>query len=382
MCKPALDRENDALGFLADEPQRRRRVEQKEAEVEADTDDDSDDPNAGNRPSEQRAMSFEHRLANKALAKLYAGHVSRSLRTLQEKPLAELTPETIAKLCALHPQATTPLPPLPAAAPTHVVVDMKTVRRISQRMCDGASPGVSGWTHELLHVLLDEDVCAEGISALILDIGNGDISVTTDAGVWLRCAVEVLVPKPDGGVRPLAIGEAIKKLAEAYFMSLVPLDKLLPSIQLGVGVPAGVDVAVHMVQAAMELRVGGANTIAINHDVTNAFNNISRAAVANALFDQPESQPIWRLFHWQHGAEALLLTFNGSQQLHTAITSEQGVQQGSSVSAAAFALAVQPAYERALQSVAVPAGALVATAILDDFTVVGAPSTASKSRPR
>ena len=225
----------------------------------------------------------------------------------------------------------------------------------------------------MLHVLFADEECARALCFLVNDIGNGVVS--GEASMWLRSAVEIMVPKPNGGFRPVVICKPLKKLAESYRLSFCPVSELFPTIQLGVGASAGNDAAVHLTQAALELRIGGPNTIAINHDVTNAFNTIDRTAVANSIFAEPRMSDVWHLFHWQHSAPSLLLAFDENNNLHTAINSTQGVQQGSSVSSVAFALAVQPAYEKAMRSAAPAEGTAVATAILDDFTIVGSPAT-------
>ena len=78
----------------------------------------------------------------------------------------------------------------------------------------------------------------EGLAAVINDICNG---VIVDESLRCRLLASRLVPitKPSGGIRPIAIGEVICKLAILYSMSLCfssdVYEKLFPEIQERVG---------------------------------------------------------------------------------------------------------------------------------------------------
>src|SRR6185436_3420541 len=95
-----------------------------------------------------------------------------------------------------------------------------------------------------------------GLQELVKRIANGDLDGQADALV--RAATTIPAAKPDGGVRPIAIGEAVKRVAERYVLGLTPSQgkKLFKRIQLGVGEPGGVERAKHIVQAAVELSTG------------------------------------------------------------------------------------------------------------------------------
>jgi hypothetical protein len=61
----------------------------------------------------------------------------------------------------------------------------------------------------------------------------------------------VAVPKPNGGVRPIAIGEVLRRLTAKCLMYNVQEEarRTLWPTQLGVGVKSGVEIGVHTVRA-------------------------------------------------------------------------------------------------------------------------------------
>ena len=69
----------------------------------------------------------------------------------------------------------------------------------------------------------------------------------------------VAVPKPKGGIRPIAIGEVLRRLTGKCLMAAVRDEAracLWPA-QLGVGVPAGAEIAVHTVRAWLARQEAG-----------------------------------------------------------------------------------------------------------------------------
>jgi len=189
----------------------------------------------------------------------------------------------------------------------------------------------------------------------------------------------VLVPIRKGGPnrskkpRPVAIGEAIRRLADGYAVKFATPTRFeqLKRIQLGVGEPGGLERAFHSVVAAMELaRARGQQHVAIKVDVKNAFNACSRATILSNFFANKECSRAWRLLDWHYSTPSLLLCYEGCK-LKVALRSQQGVQQGSSLSSLAFALAIQQCYEDCLK--AAPEGSVTAVAYHDDLTLVGEP---------
>ena len=86
--------------------------------------------------------------------------------------------------------------------------------------------------------------------------------------------------------RPVAVGELFYRVSTS--LSTSPLDKaiaevLLP-IQMGIGVPGGVETVVHFLNAM--LTDTQEQTSAIAADISNAFNNRERADMLAALYKE------------------------------------------------------------------------------------------------
>ena len=83
----------------------------------------------------------------------------------------------------------------------------------------------------------------------------------------------VAVPKPKGGVRPIAICEVLRRLTGKCLMAHVreaAREHLFPT-QLGVAVPGGAEVAVHTVRAWVDRHRLGGRKVLVKLDFENAF---------------------------------------------------------------------------------------------------------------
>ena len=83
-----------------------------------------------------------------------------------------------------------------------------------------------GWTPELLKALAADTECMNGLAHLILDIINGCFK--KEARRALLGSIVVALPKTNGSVRPIAMGESFYKLAGAYAMRLVDKEMRRP----------------------------------------------------------------------------------------------------------------------------------------------------------
>ena len=114
----------------------------------------------------------------RATALARAGYISRAAKALSQDGLQPASNEVVEKLSALHPRASGPPPPCPETVP-HVAVDTEALAKtISQRLKNGAAPGPSGWTGELIAPLVDDSECLDGLG-LSLRISSMVIWMTT-----------------------------------------------------------------------------------------------------------------------------------------------------------------------------------------------------------
>ena len=97
----------------------------------------------------------------------------------------------------------------------------------------------------------------------------------------LASASLVGIPKPAGGIRPIAVGLTLRRLAGKVALKLVSDGFLayLQPLQLGVGVPCGTEAIVHSVQRYVAHHERSADHVVAQVDLSNGFNGVSRHAV-------------------------------------------------------------------------------------------------------
>jgi hypothetical protein len=265
--------------------------------------------------------------------------------------------EALKKLRALHPQS--PLPqPLPTPPTTVLAITEDEVLDTLRRSRRGKAPGPSGWTEELLLIACDSPVARRNLVALVADIANGNIS--RDAAAALRRCRLVGIPKKDGGIRPIAVGEVLVRIAGSIALSraLASLLQKFGDHQRGMR-PGGAESIAH----DMRLLLGDEEGLAVaTIDCRNAFNTVSREAVRQAILEGGDELNCLRpLFNTLYCEPSSLVSRHGE------VTSSSGVRQGDVLGPAFFCLAIDAVIRRA--SAKYPTVAVVG--YLDDITIAG-----------
>ena len=140
--------------------------------------------------------------------------------------------------------------------------------------------------------------------------------------------------KKDGGLRPIAIGYTIRRLA-AKCANKYDTEKLaaqLAPIQLGVSIPGGAEAAVHALRRCADDLPN--DHIIVKLDFTNAFNTLRCDEMLDAIWRQvPE------IYNFAHA------TYNGAPHLQFGdftILFMEGPQQEDPLSSLEFCLTIQP----------------------------------------
>ena len=138
--------------------------------------------------------------------------------------------------------------------------------------------------------------------------------------------------KPDGGVRPIAIGCSLRRLAAKCVCSVVydEMGSLLRPLQLGFGTSKGADSVVHAGRSYLNGMGSGHALLKINF--RNAFNSIRRDLMLHAILDKaPQLLPL--AFSAYRYSSFL---FHGGN----VISSAEGVQQGDPLGPLLFCLSI------------------------------------------
>ena len=314
------------------------------------------------KPASQKTISRVVGLMNRGL-------IGKAMRTLSQGPIAPATQQTLSDLRLLHPRRSGDIRRSGERRDIDILltVDPQAIAAIVRRMCTGAAPGPSGWTAELLLPLVTDDECLSGLSEIIKDMCNGRLRGEARERLCAAKLIGLRKQQPNGGTRPIAMGEVLYKIAGQYQLSLIPNGpgSMFPKIQFGVGIKAGIDKAFHETTMLLEEKDDqGGERMALLIDFCNAFNSVSRHAIDRAL--QKAGAPLARLrkfFLWSYDEPSILGFYDGSM-LMGVINSESGVKQGDPLGPFLFALAAQSVFEKACEE-------CKGVAFLDDFTLVG-----------
>jgi hypothetical protein len=182
----------------------------------------------------------------------------------------------------------------------------------------------------------------------------------TAPGAHLLCASRLIgLEKPDGGVRPIAIGDLISRVAmKAILITSYRPNMLLP-FQLGVNSPGGVEPAIFLLHEAI-IGPNEANFQQLaSIDLANAFNSVDRASIAASI--ATFAPTFYKAAAWAYNDPSILVMEDG-----LAIASAKGVRQGDPLGPLFFSLAFRPTLEALARKL--PRATLVA--YLDDLYIL------------
>ena len=311
---------------------------------------------------------------NNALQLKRNGHLSRGRMALESSGLADLeNPANATKMESLFPNrdSKTPLPELPRGAP-FLAMDVKMLKQVIKDCDNGSGASPSGWTGAHLRILSRDPDCMKGITALCTDIING--SLDDRAKPYLLAARGVAPLKPNGGLRPVCIGETFYKVSAKYLARLNKdnfIETLLP-VNYGVGVKSGIEFIGTVAQSF--LAPGCAEKrIAIKKDVVNAHNSIDRGTVLEELFRQNRLSSMWRLSRWSYSTPSPVYLVDRYNKIFKTLHSSQGVRQGDPLSQGLFCVGVTPTIA------SVDHKDILVLADVDDVLIIGKPTDVIKA---
>ena len=289
------------------------------------------------------------------------GFDRKACAALLSKGLCPQSEETARALAALHPSCPAPtvqaifeLPLPPGVAPD-------TVARCLRAFPLEAAPGPTGLRAQHLR-----DACVVGNSDSFLAQLAEVVSLLAQGRApsfvapVLAGAGLVTLPKPQGGVRPIAVGEILRRLTGKCLMTQVREDAqaFFWPAQVGVAVKGGAERAVHAVRAWTQQHAGASQKALLKLDFRNAFNCVSRDAVLQECAANFPALARWATWCYRQPTR---LQF-GDRVLH----SSTGIPQGDPLRPLLFSVALQP-LARALRN-----GSLdLAVHFLDDGVLAG-----------
>ena len=271
-----------------------------------------------------------------------------------------------AALQALHPAAD---PVEPGTRPAGDLLDIarSSVLRAALSFPPGSGAGPSGFRPMFLRELLQcgpstvQDNLLDSLTKLVNLLANGHAPLSLAphfAGARLMG-----LGKPAGGVRPIAVGETLRRLVGKCILAVQGpvLATLLAPRQVGVGVPSACELIVHSVREWHEQNTGEQALVFL--DFRNAFNSLKRSRFLPEVRSRAPALSAWA--DWCYCTPSPLYTDQGI------ISSAEGVQQGDPLGPSLFAIGTLSVVELA--------HGLVEWGVwyLDDGTLAGTPSQLS-----
>jgi len=286
---------------------------------------------------QKRSAGPERALARAVRSRIDVGDVRGASRVVaNDGKFVDPDQDAFDVLKAKHPVGEDPPPP-EGALPPPLALTLEQLLDAVSRTPAGGAPGPEGLRPVHLKQLVGPRAGAarEALQSALLDFCNICLAGAVPQPIrpLLFGAGLIALRKKDGGLRPIAIGLALRRLVARAACAAVRerAAALLTPTQVGFGVRGGAEAAVHGVRRFLDNATGASGLVKL--DFANAFNAVSRTAVVAAVASHlPELE---RLVRCAYGAESTLLFGD-----HV-IASACGVQQGDPLGPLLFALAIR-----------------------------------------
>ena len=264
------------------------------------------------------------------------GQAARGLFDSDSGPPLEPSDEVLEKLKALHPDPRPDPDPggdMPAPLPPGVFdgIDGKLIRSLAGQLRGGAGP--SGLSSELLRLLCraqgnESDKLCEAIAAVARRLASSPLPPGSLAHL-IACRL-VALRKGDNGIRPIGVGEVLRRLMCKSILAVTKQDlqDACGAVQTASGVSGGCEAAAHSLQSLWDKPE---TEVIFLVDARNAFNSMGRArALRSARIHCPTLATAFQNFY---GSEGLLLLGDGKS-----LRSREGTTQGCPLGMAMFSI--------------------------------------------
>ena len=208
-----------------------------------------------------------------------------------------------------------------------------------------------------------------GLVLLICHVANGGL-VADDTHFLATSALAAALAKASGGVRPLAIGAALRRMVCKVVLAKFSAPKnniiaaALAPHQFAVGLPNGLDIMFNTVRLVLAVHE---HFIAIGTDIKSAFQRMPRGHFLRMVRDHPTLGCMYPLFCTWY----LFPTVCFYGDLFDFLSCE-GAQQGCPLGSLAWCIGL----DNMLRAVAQKFGTVVILAFADDIWVLGPPHDA------
>lgn len=294
------------------------------------------------RPRSTRPTVDHLQEMNNSRSKEYAknGRFAAALKALLSKGLLPTDPAVYEQLLQKHPQGICNLPPIGDRPSEPFQADFSQIAAIIRSFPCGSSGGGSGLRANHLYEAIsispfdENNSCLQALTSFINLLLSG--RAPQRLSPFIAGAVLVALGKKDNGVRPIAIGEVLRRICSKFCTrsSRLLQKEYFEPLQLGVGTRGGCESIVHSVNSLIKSRGQDQDIVMVLVDLTNAFNNADRAEFLEQTYIHNRSSYAWYRYCYETPSNL----YFGDHLIHSSVGSQQGDPGGPQL----FSLALHP----------------------------------------
>ena len=290
----------------------------------------------------EASFDLDDRTSTKVHSLIAEGALRRACAALTADPPVPPTTQVVDELRLLHPGPTDAhseelsrlRPVSPGAAPD---ADVDQVRRALASFASTSGAGPSGLRPSHLQDALrysTGDLTLRLLAEVVSLMLKGELP--EDIRPWLCGAALMALRKPNKSLRPVAVGETLRRLCSKVCVELMgsSIRSILEPVQVGVQTKFGCEAVVHVTRQWSHTFRADPDRVLALVDLSNAFNCVSRGAVLSAVRTH---------FPWLAPWADTCYRFDSNLVIgDSLIRSQRGVQQGDPLGPSLFALAIHP----------------------------------------
>ena len=242
----------------------------------------------GDRPSKPSSLASNIRRATECAQDARYGKAVAALLSLGTCPM---NADTLKEMQAKHPEAG--MPALPSGpVPEAVRFDVDLVRKKVEGFPTGSAAGASGTRPQFLKDILScsNKAVADTALATLTRLTNHMVAglAPRELAPFIAGAPLMALVKQGGGLRPIAIGETIRRLVSKCCCEATSEDAQIffGPLQVGVSTEGGAEAAVHAARRLAKEFGNDPGKIMLKVDFSNAFNMVDRSAMMAQVYDK------------------------------------------------------------------------------------------------